>query len=136
MITKSWPADIDSLSSITAFIEKLGQKEGLSSTKIFKINLSLEEVVVNIINYGFSDNTGEVIRIDVQVESDQIIFSVIDSGRYFDPLDAKKPDITLNTMERPIGGLGVFLVKKFASQVGYERRGNENIFTMTIKKNG
>ncbi len=134
MISKLWPADLKSLSSIQIFIEKLSKIEGLSTKKTSQINISVEELVVNIINYGFSDNTGENIQIDVQVNQDQITFSIVDSGKYFNPLIKKDPDLTQDTMDRPIGGLGIFLVKQFADQVDYERRDNKNIFTMTINK--
>jgi len=134
MISKSWQADLKSLSSIQAFIEGLGKDAGFTSQRISQINIAVEELVVNIINHAFEDNQGETITIEVQEDPDKIAFRIIDSGIPFDPLKVKDPDITLDLMDRPIGGLGIFLVKQFASQVDYVRRGNNNILTMMIHK--
>jgi len=134
MISKSWQADLESLSGIQVFIEKLGKGAGFTSQRIAQINIAVEELVVNIINHAFKDNREETIKIEVQEDSDQIAFRIIDSGRPFDPLEQKDPDITLDLMDRPIGGLGIYLVKQFANQVDYVRRGNKNILTMIIHK--
>ncbi len=134
MLLKSWPVDLKSLSSIQAFVEKLCKDAGFTSLRVSQINIAAEELVVNIINHAFEDNKGEIIKIEVQTYPDQIEFRFIDSGVPFDPIGAKDPDTTLDLMDRPIGGMGIALVKQFADHIGYKRCDNNNILTMIIQK--
>jgi len=134
IMLKSWPADIDSLSSIFNFIETIGKRAGFSSHKISRIHVAVEEVVVNIIKHAFKDPTGEFIHIEAQDTPQYIIFRIIDSAPPFDPLSVPAPPMDTDLTCRQIGGLGLLLAREFSDQVTYTRHNKKNIFELTFLK--
>ena len=92
-------------------------------------NLALEEAVSNVMLYAYPDKSGQVL---VECDkSDKLVFTITDSGVPFDPTQQKEPDVTQNLDERPIGGLGIFLVRQIMDDIRYERKDNKNILTLT-----
>ncbi len=132
MVLKSWPAEIASLSPIFDFIETIGKKTGLSSDKIDRIYVAVEEVVVNTIKHAFKDPTGEFIHIEAQDTHQSILFRIIDSAPPFDPLSVPAPHLGTNLTCRQVGGLGLLLVREFSDQVTYTRQGEENILELIV----
>ena len=115
------------------FVEELGAELDLSPAMTMNINLALEEAVVNIILYAYPQDQLHEIRLKVTASEQQLIFLLTDSGMSFDPTRVPEADVTLPLEERPIGGLGVFLIRKIMNEVTYERIGGEN--KLTMKKN-
>lgn len=134
MISTSWPADLKSLTDIQAFIEKWGKKQGVSPEKTTQISLLLEEVVVNIVSYAFEDQKGRFIDLDIESGPDEIRLCISDSGIPFNPLEKDDPDLEADLMDRPVGGLGIYLIRQYTRHVDYERRDNKNYLTMVIGK--
>lgn len=97
-----------------------------------QIELICEEIFVNICNYSYEDNIGDV-KINVSTDEKNITFTFIDSGKKFNPLKKDKPNTHLPLEERQIGGLGIFMVKKLADKISYEYKDKKNI--LTIVKN-
>lgn len=99
-----------------------------------EIRMLCEEILINIINYAYENlSKGDMIveyDFDKKTSTMTIIFS--DYGIEFNPLEKKDPDITLDIIDRQIGGLGIFLIKKLADEVYYKRRDNMN--SLTVKK--
>lgn len=102
----------------------------LPSNVVFALTLSLDEIVTNVISYGYDDR-GEH-QIDVTLRSGQgvIEVSVVDDGKAFNPLEFKTPDLNRPIDERPVGGLGIYLVKTYMSELEYKRAGERNWLTM------
>jgi len=96
------------------------------------LNLAIEEAVVNVMNYAYPKDTKGTVDIETTLDDGCITFVISDSGMAFDPTAKEDPDTTLKAEERPIGGLGIFLVKQLTDAVGYERRNDKNI--LTVKK--
>ena len=95
------------------------------------IELVTEEIFVNIASYTYSEPGGfATIRRSGGEGPEGLTLTFIDSGAPYDPLQKPDPDLTLPTMERPIGGLGIYMVKKSMDSVSYERRDGCNIFVM------
>ena len=134
MQTEIWPADISSLSAIQEFVEQICGRAGFSVEQTIQINIAIEELVVNIISHGFEDPSGEVIEMEVDDEADKLTLRLIDSGMPFDPITAKEADTAASLEDRPIGGLGLTLVKNFTDQVDYKNENNQNILSLTILK--
>ncbi len=89
----------------------------------------MEEIFVNIASYAYSPGNGNaVIFISV---TDQIVIRFEDTGKPYNPLAKPEPDLDKPLMDRDIGGLGVFLVKKLMDNVEYTRVGNKNVLVMT-----
>ncbi len=95
------------------------------------IELVTEEIFVNIANYAYSEPGGFVtIRRSGGEGPEGLTLTFIDGGVPYDPLQKPDPDLTLPAEERPIGGLGVFLVKKIVDEAGYEYKEGKNILTV------
>ena len=93
------------------------------------IELVTEEIFVNIASYAYPEGDGEVV-IERGGGEDELSLVFIDGGVPYDPLERPDPDLTLSAEDRPIGGLGVFLVKKIVDEMNYEYRDGKNILTV------
>ena len=96
-----------------------------------KKELILEELVSNIILHGYSDDAEHTIEIELAYEKQAMTITVTDDGKAFNPLKVKKPDTRSPLCRRSIGGLGVYLFKKLAQAVTYERQGDKNRLVLT-----
>ena len=106
---------------------------GISDDDGAHIHLILEEVVSNVIKYGYDDGLEHRINVDVAVDGDHVTIRIEDDGKPFNPLDAPHPKLDLPIEQRPIGGLGVFIVKSVADSVDYRRDGGRNVVTVRKK---
>lgn len=97
----------------------------------FAISLGLEEMVSNIIKYGFASSGDQWIDIQVVITPENVVLEIIDEGIAFNPFDKDPPNMELPIEERPIGGLGIHIVKNLMDQCDYERKGNRNIIRLT-----
>lgn len=125
--------DINEVPFLAEWIEQIGFELGLPMSAVFQLNLALEEAVVNVMNYAYPGQTGMPVELSVQPGEEYLTFVLVDQGVAFDPLQAEAPDIDLDAEARPIGGLGIFLVTQMMDKVGYERKDDRNILTMTYK---
>ena len=99
-----------------------------------KIDVALEEIFVNISHYAYKpDNGTALIRIEALSNPKRVKITLCDWGVPYDPLAKKDPDITLSAQERQIGGLGVYIVKKYMDDIKYEYIDGQNV--LTIVKN-
>lgn len=120
-------AEVNRLSEfVKAFFDKLGVDKRTASA----MRLALEEAVVNVINYAYPDDQGEVL---VQADSNghEVRFTIKDSGFPFDPTSVLDPDTTLDAQNRPIGGLGILLSRKLMDSVSYNRKDGKNVLSLT-----
>lgn len=119
--------DIQELDRIREFIEKHGDEWGFSTKNVFSINLVLEELITNIIFYGFDNDQVHDILIDMQLQDDQLQLLIEDDGKPFDPFSVDTPeDLDKSLEERRIGGLGIHFVREIMDTCSYERTGNKN----------
>lgn len=110
--------------------EDIPADEGLQ----FKIRLSIEEAVENVVQYAYEGGIGWL-EAETSLDTDGVHLTITlkDAGIPFNPLEKEDPDVTLTTEDRPIGGLGIFLCKKLMDSISYRYEGGCNILTM-IKK--
>lgn len=107
---------------------------GVSKPDIQRVNLALEEILVNIIHYGFDDDSKHFIDIAVsEIAQNELKIVIEDSGREFNPLENEQPDTGMNVESRPIGGLGIHLVVNLMDSVTYDRKDGKNLLTFTKK---
>jgi anti-sigma regulatory factor (Ser/Thr protein kinase) len=102
----------------------------LPSNIVFAITLSLDEVITNVISYGYDDHDEHHINVTLRSGKGVIEISVEDDGKPFNPLEFKTPDLKCPIDERPIGGLGIYLVKTYMNELKYDRAGGKNRLTM------
>jgi anti-sigma regulatory factor (Ser/Thr protein kinase) len=93
--------------------------------------LAIEELVTNCIEYGYDDADDHTIVIVLSISDGSLTMDVIDDGHPFDPLTAPPPDFSLEVEDRPIGGLGIYLLRKLADNISYERNHGTNRLTLT-----
>ena len=127
--------DIHELSSLTQFLEEVGDELGLSPGLVMNLNLVLEEAVSNVIFYAYPQNVivEDALTLTLTCEQDELTICMKDHGIAFDPTQKEDPDLTLSAEKRPIGGLGIFLVKQLMDKVSYRREGDYNLFIMKKK---
>lgn len=124
--------DIEQIPTLSEWIEGLGIPDDLN----MQINLALEEIVSNVMLYAYPGKSGQVLvesqKLKVE-DGEQLIFTITDSGIPFDPTQKEEVDTTLSAEERPIGGLGIHLVRQIMDDVRYERMEDKNILTLVKK---
>ena len=92
--------------------------------------MAVEEAVTNVIDYAYPNGTEGNIDIAIEADESRIRFILTDSGTEFDPTSVSKADTTLSVNDRPIGGLGVFLVRNLMDSINYERTDGKNVLRM------
>ena len=135
MTTKEFAATDESMCAVNDFVHSLLPQDCPNNT-LCQIDVAVEEIFINIAHYAYCANESEEKRkafIDCGID-EKGAFTVVfrDFGKKFNPLAKEDPDITLSAEERNIGGLGIFLTKKFMTSVTYEYKDSQNI--LTIKK--
>ena len=131
---KSYPATLDSLEQIALDAEAFCADAGADSASAFALNLCLEEVFANCATYGCGLDPKQKIEISLSARGGEIFAELSDSARAFDPLtQAPSPDLSADAESRPVGGLGIFLVKKHMDEVSYRREGDKNVLSMRRK---
>ena len=126
-------ADISELDKVLAFADSILESMDCSMKAQMQIDVAIEEIFVNIAHYAYPSGDGEaVIQIEADEASKTVSITFIDQGTPYDPLQNADPDITLSAEDRPIGGLGIFMVKKSMDDMSYEYKDNQN--RLTIKK--
>jgi serine/threonine-protein kinase RsbW len=113
-------------------IEVLSEKWNFPEPLPIHINLVVEEALSNIIFYAFHDDKTHSIEISFSLHNNLLTIRITDDGTAFNPTLQLQPDVTLSALERPVGGLGIFLISKMMDTVHYTRRNNRN--TLTLKK--
>ena len=122
--------EVAEISKLAIFIEELGEEFGLSPDLVFNLNLVLEEAVSNVILYAYPKEEHQIISLIARKKDNQLIFVLTDSGKEFDPTQAPDADITLSAEDRPIGGLGIFLIRQIMNTVEYQRIEGKNVLTL------
>lgn len=120
----------DELDRVTAEIEDFALEADWPLDFAFKVNLALEEIVINVMNYGHEDGLHEI-DITLITEDNSLTIEIVDDGRPFDPLtEAPVPDVNAALEDRNIGGLGIHFVRKMMEDVRYRREEGKNHLTM------
>ena len=127
------PCDTSQTERLGEFMEQVCSQAGLDAASSTKLNIAVEEAVVNVMSYAYpADSQGEV-RVDADVADGCIVLTVSDSGQPFDPTTVEPADTSLDADDRPIGGLGIHLMRRYTDNLQYERRDGRNVLTMTKK---
>ena len=128
--------DIQSLPLVNEWIEQCCEEAGLGLDWVMKFQLVLEEMVSNVIFYAYDPQQQEAANeLRFTWEAGTVSILLRDWGKPFDPTAKEDPDITLSVDDRPIGGLGIFMVKQLMDEVRYERVGSSNLLTLQKRIN-
>jgi len=126
-------ATIENLSKVFTFLQEALENCEVPPKIKRQIKLCVEEIYMNITHYAYNPDVGPA-KIGVAVvdkgNPERIIISFAEEGRPYDPLKREDPDIELGLDERPIGGLGIYLVKTTMDSVAYEHKDGQNVLTI------
>lgn len=121
---------LESIATIQAAIENAAENK-LDMQRLFQLNMAVEELITNIVRHG---GASEPISVVIRKDPGEFSIELSDQGIPFDPFtQAPKPDLEATLTDRPIGGLGIHLVRKMLDRVAYRREGGRNVVTLAVK---
>ena len=125
------PATHESFARLREFV--LDQASGLSPELVVKIDLVVEELLLNIINYAYEPDRPGTVTVECGFEAGRgFVLRLLDSGKPFNPLERPDPDPALGLEDRNVGGLGIFLVKEMSLSQDYRRQDGANILEIVF----
>ena len=127
------PNDIEKVPVLAEFVDEVCEIAGFDMSTTMGINLALEEAVVNVMSYAYQPGTMGNVNIEAIANETRLKFIISDWGTPFDPTAEKEVDTTLSAEERPIGGLGIHLVRQIMDSINYERIDGMNVLTLRKK---
>jgi anti-anti-sigma factor len=120
---------IEELHRLKNEVDELGNKWNINSEVIFDLHLAFEEIITNIIFYGYPDQSLHFISIFISYNQSELDVQIEDDGIEFDPLKKADPSFTEDILDSKIGGWGIYLCKKVLDEINYRRFENKNILT-------
>jgi len=123
-------ADPGEVARVNAALAEFADAHAVPASIRRSMNVVLDELLTNILSYGFSGRKSGEVSIAVELGPDRLSVTLIDDGRPFDPLGLDAPDTAPSVEERPIGGLGIHLVRRMMDEVSYQRRADRNVVTL------
>ena len=127
------PNDIETIPQLNEFIDSVAEEMALDMSLTMSLNLAMEEAVVNVMDYAYPEGQQGNVEIEAMTDGQWLTFVIRDSGTPFDPTTKEDADTTLSAEERPIGGLGIFLVRQLMDVIQYQRDGDKNVLTLRKK---
>jgi len=116
---------------LTEFASTFCGQHGLPDEERARLLVILDELFTNVISYGYQEAAGEGhVEVSLSVEADRLVIEFVDDGSPFDPLTSNPPDLDLPLEERPIGGIGIAIVRALVDDICYRREGNRNRLTL------
>ena len=128
----SFQNDMQELTHVLQVVNVFLEPRDLQSKLGYAVNLILEEILVNIIKYGYDDEDSHEIEVRIGVEEEEVALTVIDDGKEFNPLTVPRPDHSKSAMERIEEGLGLQFVRHMRNAMEYRREGEKNILSIWI----
>lgn len=121
---------VEEIPCLAEFVETICESAGVSHSLMMNLDLALEEAVTNVMLYAYPEGTAGQVEVECMSEDGLLTFQIRDAGAPFDPTQQADADVTLGVQERPIGGLGIFLVRQIMDEVRYERKNDKNVLTL------
>jgi len=128
-------SDNADLVRLSEFASEFTSRHKLADEDSARLQIILDELFTNVVKYGYEGAAAEGhaeghIEVTLSLEADRLIIEFVDDGRPFDPLTSSPPDLDLPLEERPIGGVGIAIVRALVDEAEYRRDGNRNRLTL------
>jgi len=125
---------LEELSVLTQMLQVFLRPYQMPSGALYALELSLEEILVNIVSYAYDDDETHDIQFKVEVDEDMIAMKFIDGGHPFNPLARENTDTNNPLMERGVGGLGINFVRQMRDMMEYQRKDDKNILRIWFQR--
>lgn len=130
--SQSVPATSVALETLRSFLAEFWAEQQLPAESLFPFELSLEEIFINVVSYGAAPGTTmPPVEVKLEFDGQRVTLTCTDHGVAFDPLQKCAPDLDAKLEDRPVGGLGIFLVREFMDEVHYERANSANVLRIS-----
>ncbi len=127
-------ATLDNIPEVTAFVDGLLEEQDCPMKAQIQIDVAIDEIFSNIARYAYKGGKGNAtVRVEMEKNPAAVRITFADNGTPYNPLEQDDPDITLSADDRPIGGLGIFVVKKTMDDLHYAYRDGKNILCIRKK---
>jgi serine/threonine-protein kinase RsbW len=124
-------AELAALSAFRQFISDCCSRHNVPEGTVFDLKLAVDEACTNIIQHGYKGMDPGSIILSFRIESDRILVQITDFGHVFEPAEAPKPDVEAALEDRPLGGLGLYLIYQTMDNIDYQSSEDGNILTFT-----
>ena len=121
------------MEAVRDMVGALERARDLPEDVVFAINVVLDELISNIVKYGYTDDAVHDIHVKLSATDSAVEIGIEDDGRAFDPCAAPEPDLSLPLEQRPVGGLGLHFVRKLMDDIKYKRENNRNYMFLNKK---
>lgn len=125
--------DLVELDNLHLHLSRIGQACGINDKTVFELTLACEELLTNIIRYGYSDQAERWIELSIRVFESSVVIDLTDDGIGFNPLAQPEAVLGAELDERPVGGLGIHFVRRVMDELQYERTNGRNRMTLHKK---
>ena len=125
--------DVSNIPELTKFVNEVCREVDFNNSKTKQVRLAMEEAVVNVIDYAYPHGTTEKIYIEAVANDERLKFTITDSGKPFDITAYPEVDLNIPAEERPIGGLGIHIVRQMMDSINYNRIDGKNVLTLRKK---
>ena len=122
--------ELSEMSLLREAVQGFSEQNQLTPDVVFVLDLCLEELITNVIKYGYDQPAQHQIQIDLSLQQGLLVLEIVDDGKPFDPTNIPEPDLDVPLEERQIGGLGIHLVRNYVDSMEYKRQDNRNITTL------
>ena len=124
--------DIHEMEKLEPFLNSFFEKKNLDMSRLPKMDLALEEAVANVIMYAYPEGERGAVEISLEVKEGQVQTYISDAGIPFNPLQQPEAELSSSIEKRPVGGLGIHLIKEIMDKVEYQYKDGKNMLTMTM----
>lgn len=121
---------VEELDRVSVFVNDIADELQLNDELRMNLGLALEEMVSNVIFYAYPEGTEANIDLTAESDGQTLTLIISDQGQEFDPTMAESNDMDADPAERPLGGMGIFIVKNIMNHVSYQRLDGRNLLTM------
>jgi len=121
---------LDEMTNVLMALEEFSDSAGLDIRTAQAAEMALDELLTNIVSYGYLDSEQHRIAVDMCVEEGALRILVADDGIPFNPFEQDEPDMDAPISQRELGGMGIHLVKKFMDEYSYQRLEERNVVTL------
>jgi anti-sigma regulatory factor (Ser/Thr protein kinase) len=112
-------------------IEAFLTDNGAEAQVVFRFRLALDELLTNVVMHAHPQDEAHEIDVEMKIDSGEARCEMSDRGAAFDPFAAPAPDVEAELEDRPIGGLGIHLVREMVPVASYRREGDRNVVRLT-----